>query len=89
MFKEILAKEGIDCLLRNDQLSMGMGEIPFVECYPELWVIDDEVYPRAKMLIEGWLGESPERAEPWVCPQCGERLEGHFGACWACGHQRE
>lgn len=88
MLKEILAKEGIDCVLRNEQLAAAMGEIPFVECYPELWVIDDEVYPRARLLVEGWLKTSTEAGEPWTCPGCGERLEGHFGACWACGRER-
>ncbi|NIQ94445.1 MAG: DUF2007 domain-containing protein [Desulfuromonadales bacterium] len=90
MLKEILAKEGIDCVLRNEQLSTAMGEIPFVECYPELWVIDDEVYPRARLLVEGLLSTSgQDAAEAWICRHCGERLEGHFGACWLCGHERQ
>jgi hypothetical protein len=21
---------------------------------------------------------------PWICPQCGEELEGQFGQCWKC-----
>lgn len=89
ILKEILANEGIECLIRNEQLSSAMGEIPFIECYPELWVIDDEMYPRAKMLVEGWLETTPAAAEPWDCPECGERIEGHFGSCWFCGHERD
>jgi hypothetical protein len=27
-------------------------------------------------------------AEPWTCPQCGERIEGQFGVCWQCGAER-
>ncbi|MFO7982225.1 MAG: DUF2007 domain-containing protein [Desulfuromonadales bacterium] len=88
VLKEILSNEGIDCVILNEQLSTAMGEIPFIECYPELWVIDEEVYPRAKMLVEGWLDTTPEDAGPWICPKCGEHLEGHFGACWYCEFER-
>jgi hypothetical protein len=43
LIQEILVNEGIHCLLRNDQLSSALGEIPFIECYPELWVVDNDV----------------------------------------------
>lgn len=89
LFKELLAREGVACLLRNDQLSSALGEIPFLECFPELWVIDDEMWPRASMLLEGWLANEAEMKPPWVCQGCGERLEGQFGACWKCGRERE
>ncbi|MEJ2698871.1 MAG: DUF2007 domain-containing protein [Desulfuromonadales bacterium] len=89
ILKEILEQEGIACLVRNEELSTALGEIPFIECAPELWVIDDEVFPRAKMLLEGWMKSSEAPSEPWVCPDCGEKLEGQFGACWKCGKVRE
>ena len=89
LLKEILAQEGIACLLRNDQLSSALGEIPFTECYPELWVVDDEAYPRARLLLDAWLKKSPEPADDWTCPTCGERCAGQFGACWSCGTLRD
>ncbi len=89
LLKEILANEGIECTLRNDQLSSAIGEIPFTECCPELWVIDDEVFPRAKMLLDGWLKNNVLSDDSWACPSCGEQCDGHFGACWACGSLRE
>ena len=89
MFKELLRNEGIACLLRNEQLSAAIGEIPFTECYPELWVIDDEIYPRARLLLENWLAEQEPAAANWTCPTCGESAEGQFNACWACGYLRE
>ena len=46
LLKELLEGEGIACLLRNEELFAALGEIPFLECLPELWVVDDEVYPR-------------------------------------------
>ena len=85
LIKELLGNEGVECLLRNEQLSSALGEIPFVECYPELWVIDDEVFPRARILLDSWFKDDGVSTEPWTCLHCGERSEGQFGACWACG----
>lgn len=88
LIKELLEKEGIACLMKNENLFSALGEIPFPECYPELWVIDDEVFPRAKLLLDQWL-KTEEPGEPWVCPGCGEILESQFGACWKCGRTKE
>lgn len=85
MMQEILSNEGIECLLRNDQLGSALGEIPFVECYPELWVVDDDIFPRARKLLDGWLNDRGNNDKPWICQNCGEESDGQFGACWACG----
>ena len=88
LLKELLEREGVACLVRNEQLFAALGEIPVLECSPELWVIDDEVWPRAKSLLESWLKEDITSA-PWVCPSCGEKLEGQFGSCWKCERTRD
>jgi len=89
MFKELLGNEGVACLLRNDQLAAAIGEIPFIECYPELWIIDDETYPRARMLLDSWLSPQESDHESWTCPVCGEVSEGQFYLCWRCENQRQ
>ncbi len=89
LLQEILAAEGINCLLRNEQLSSAIGEIPFVECCPELWIIDDEAYPRARLFLDAWLSNDAQELRAWTCPSCGERCEGQFNACWLCGTQRD
>lgn len=88
LLQNILLDEGIDCVLRNVQLTAAVGEIPFVECCPELWVIDDEAWPRAKKFVDAWFKKDPV-VPPWSCPQCQESIEGHFGACWRCGSIRD
>lgn len=87
LLKERFAAEGIVCLVRNDELSTALGEIPFVECYPELWVVDDDVWPRAKLLLDKWLSEAGETRTSWRC-SCGEVLEGQFEMCWKCGKDK-
>ncbi len=85
MFRELLKREGVDCLLRNEELFTGMGEIPFTECYPELWVVDDEIYPRAQSLLKQYMQSSNEELPSWTCSECGETIEGQFCSCWNCG----
>lgn len=86
LLRDRLQQEGITVLLRNEELFSAMGEIPFVELRPELWVIDDEVLPRAQQLLRAW--QQPGDGTDWTCPGCGELLEGQFEACWKCGIQR-
>lgn len=87
LLKGRLEQEGVACLLRNEELFAALGEIPFLECRPELWVVDDEVLPRAQQLVDHWLHED-DTAVPWRCPDCGEELEGQFDRCWKCGRER-
>ena len=88
LLQELLAREGVACLIRNEQLFAALGEIPFLECFPELWVVDDEVWPRARMLLDNWF-KREENAASWTCSSCGEVLEGQFGACWQCEQKRD
>ena len=50
--KNVLEQSGVACIIRNAQLSGGLGEIPFLECLPELWVVEDSELARAKVLLE-------------------------------------
>lgn len=88
MFRELLLREGVECLLRNEQLLAGLGEIPFTECYPELWVVDNELFPRASSLLAQFMDREAGGAD-WLCPACGEAIEGQFNACWNCGSEPE
>ena len=82
-FKNLLESEGIPTQIRNEHLGSIMGEMPFFETWPQLWVVNDLDYDRAKQLIEGAaLEESPP---DWRCRKCGEHNEGQFAACWNCG----
>lgn len=90
MYKEMLAKEGVACLVKNDDLLSAVGELPFVECFPELWVLDNEVFPRARLLMDGWLRQDIEHSkEPWLCSECGESCAAQFMVCWNCLNPRD
>lgn len=89
LLQDMLAKEGINCLLKNADLTIALGEVPLPECFPELWVIDDEMMPRATLLLKSWLHAANEKGDSWQCPSCLETLDSQFGACWSCGRERE
>jgi hypothetical protein len=82
--RNLLEAEGIACLVRNDRLAGIVGEIPFVECWPELWVVENGNYLRAVALVENTLQAVPA-GDPWRCGRCGETIEGQFAVCWNCG----
>ena len=88
-FQSALAASGIRTLLKNQFMSSVMGEIPFVEVMPELWVLEEADLPRAQALIEKLLA-TPSGNEPdWVCSNCGTEVAGVFSHCWNCGRGSE
>ena len=82
-YKNLLASEVIPSEVRNQHLGSIMGEMPFFETWPQLWIVNDLDFDRATQLIESAEAESPR--DPWKCAKCGERNEGQFAACWNCG----
>lgn len=81
-----LRAAGIDCELRNTVLSGALGEIPFLECAPQIWIRNALDEARARQLIEQL--SRPVAGEPWTCRHCGEVLEPQFAQCWNCGTPR-
>lgn len=87
--KELLSTDGILCTIRNQHGSSLAGEVPFVEVFPELWVVNDADFDRAKEFLEKQ-GSGDEVEPPmWVCAGCGEQHVGLFTACWKCGHEND
>tara|TARA_A100001391_G_C4856744_1_gene221306 strand:- start:28 stop:384 length:357 start_codon:yes stop_codon:yes gene_type:complete len=80
-WRNLLESEGIPCELRNRLLGSAAGELPVLDCEPQLWVTEHDLAHARRLLA------SIEAAPPlpdWQCA-CGERLEGSFSECWACG----
>jgi putative signal transducing protein len=86
--KDLLEANGIPCVLRNDFLSAGRGELPPIECWPEVWVVNDSDAQRAQQLVVEATQPAEARAEPWRCTSCGEEVDAVFAQCWHCGAER-
>lgn len=86
--KNVLESHGIHCTIKNEFLGGAAGEVPPIECWPELWVIEDNEFDEATAIVSvASLEYSAVSAETWSCV-CGEALEGQFTACWRCGASR-
>jgi len=83
-YKNVLESEGIEAFIRNEHLGSIVGDMPFQEVWPQLWVKNDLDYDRAKQLLDAAniVDESPTAS--WKCKQCGSENEGQFAACWNC-----
>lgn len=85
--QSLLESHGIRTFMKNEYGSSVVGELPFVEVVPQLFVLEEKDVARAKELLLLDL-PMPEQSENWVCPECGIDVEGNFSRCWKCGVNR-
>jgi hypothetical protein len=84
-FRALLETQGIPSRIRNEYLASAAGELPPLDCWPELCVESRWEEQARKAISEAQRGTS--QGPDWTCPACGERIEGQFTGCWNCGHQ--
>ncbi|MEE9118772.1 MAG: DUF2007 domain-containing protein [Calditrichia bacterium] len=85
--KGLLESNSIECIIKNQNLAGAIGELPPVECWPEVWVINDEDNDRALKIVTSVITDDQTSKTAWTC-DCGETIEGQFSACWQCGKDR-
>lgn len=85
LVRGLLERAGIKVLVKNERLAGALGDIPFLECEPELWVLHDEDLPAAKRILAEHQAPA-SAASQWRCTHCGELIDGQFAACWQCGN---
>src|SRR5205085_1415352 len=49
--KNLLESVGIRTVLKNEMLASAIGQLPFTECQPELWLVDPAEAERARRLL--------------------------------------
>jgi hypothetical protein len=86
--QSLLEANGIETFIKNYYSSGALGEIPFVEICPQLFVLQESDVGRAKTLLQADLPDTVQ-ASDWVCPECGIDIEGQFQNCWKCGMHRD
>jgi hypothetical protein len=86
--KELLDQARIPATIKNQRSAMLGGEVPFVEVFPELWVLKDEDFERARTLLKDWEQAKPLETTQWTCSGCGELHQKEFTTCWKCGLER-
>ena len=87
-WRNYLEQHDISCEIRNEFLGSAAGEVPPIECWPELWLLDE----RDKVLAEKHLASDPlgeTSLTAWVCSFCAEESEGQFSHCWNCEKEKQ
>jgi len=88
LVKSVLEKEGIACSMQNQNLSLGLGEIPHQECWAELWLHNESDLSAAQQVFRD-LTAKPDQLRAWRCAKCGEEVPAEFGTCWNCSSARD
>jgi hypothetical protein len=87
----LLEAEEINAIVQGSVLEAARGDIPFTAAsLPSVWVNDEDV-ERATPVVDEFRRGGPgvtQSQVAWVCPKCGETLEGQFTACWHCGAEK-
>jgi rubrerythrin len=92
ILRGLLAEEGIETTVLNEDVGEVAGMVPFDKAMPELWVKNDDEEGRALEIVKKMDSGEIRKSlggQPWKCPQCGEAIERQFTACWKCGTKRE
>lgn len=83
--KGVLEDSGIPCRMRNEFLSGVAGELPPIECWPQVVIDDHSLEERAREIVEELMSAADRAGAPWRCRGCGETIEAQFTDCWNCG----
>jgi hypothetical protein len=82
LIRSILHARGIEAVVANEALQAGVGELPMVETWPEVWICESRDWDNAVEALRSY--EQREVGSDWTCTQCQEINPGTFDVCWAC-----
>lgn len=82
----LLRHAGIAVRIFNENAQGGMGEIPFGETYPEIWIENAADKLRADTVIAAFEG-APVDSGSVFCRSCSEENPANFELCWKCGER--
>ena len=86
--KNVLEQHDIEAVIKNESLFSVSGEVPFLECLPEVWV-KPLFFARAQQIIAELEGASEDLGSDWVCTACGESNLSNYSICWNCESSHE
>ena len=84
ILRGLLVQAGIQAHVFNENAQGGLGQLPFTEAWPEVWVSEDRDLRRAQEIVQAFEC-SPEVMESVPCPACAEENPASFQLCWSCG----
>lgn len=83
LISDTLSSLGIPNRILNVHASGALGDLPFLQAQPEIWIDDDAQVARAHEALQHL--RSASAGDGASCPRCGETNPGNFLSCWNCG----
>jgi hypothetical protein len=83
LVRGLLAAAGIEARVFNEYASGALGELPFAEVAPSVWIEEERDLTRARQIITTY---EHAAAAPGItrCGACGEENPHDFAFCWQC-----
>jgi len=83
LVRGLLAAAGIEACVFNEYAGGALGELPFTEAAPSVWIEEERDLTRARLVIASY--EKPAAAPGSTrCHACGEESPRDFSICWQC-----
>ena len=73
---------------KNEFASGAIGDLPFTEVWPELWVMNERDFKQADEICQRIALEVNNNDIDWSCSKCKEVNASSFEFCWSCGELR-
>ena len=83
-YKEALKRADIDIFVKNEYIAGAIGEVPFTEAWPEIWIIQETDEQDAIDLCQKLEQEMKKPKQEWQCHHCDEINDGSFEFFWQC-----
>ena len=80
--RNLIEAQGISTFIKNEFAQGAVGEVSAFDAWPEVWVINDVDFERAKEILK--LSQSGTKGDEWVCERCSEKNDPSFEVCWNC-----
>ena len=84
LLKDLLDEQRIPSQIQNQCAIGAVGELPFTQIYPEIWVKRQQDIDKAKLVIQSF--QNTDTSAEVICDKCGEVSPETFEFCWNCGH---
>jgi len=85
--RNLLESAGIVAIVQGELRGVASVELPPIQCWPELWILETDDYQEACRVLQG-LDVPDGSGESWECQTCHETIAPQFTACWQCGTER-
>lgn len=85
--KNLVEGYGIDVFMKNEFVQGAIGEVPSIAAWPELWVVDDNDFDKARDIVNA--AQHNANTVDWICNHCAEANDASFDVCWNCQHEND